>query len=259
MTNDNLNPYTLVGQRLERYQQRLKSKGTSLKREVDERYLSKWRSEALYHVSCVRTALVGGMMDYLIEQGLLNLERVSVSLVTDPLAHNTVEHLPEIPYGGADYVTTHSMIYAKFMACHNPHLKGIFVDSPNIRLEPADPQGRQRGRYLIDFSQLDVEVRRNRDIELEAYLDRPREVAAILQEDLAQGPQAFRGHGPGPASPRSSAWPRTASTPWMSASTCPKSPSRSSTRPRPRPSSAPRTWSGRWARPRTPSASSSWA
>ncbi|HWQ09004.1 MAG TPA: hypothetical protein VN436_07850, partial [Holophaga sp.] len=190
MTNGNLNPYTLVGQRLERYQQRLKSKGTSLKREVDERYLSKWRSEALYHVSCVRTALVGGMMDYLIEQGLLNLERVSVSLVTDPLAH-TVEHLPEIPYGGADYVTTHSMIYAKFMACHNPRLKGIFVDSPNIRLEPADPQGRQRGRYLIDFSQLDVEVRRNRDIQLETYLDRPSEVTAILQEDLARALKLF--------------------------------------------------------------------
>ena len=29
-------------------------------------------------------------------------------------------------------------------ACHNPHLRGIFVDSPNIRLELPDPQGRQR-------------------------------------------------------------------------------------------------------------------
>ena len=115
-----------------------------------------------------------------------------MSLVTDPLAH-TVEHLPEIPYRGADYVTTHSMIYAKFLACHNPHLKGIFVDSPNIRLEPADPQGRQRGRYLIDFSQLDVEVRRNRGIELDAYLDKPREVTALLQEDLAKALKLFEG------------------------------------------------------------------
>ena len=192
MTSTVLDPYTLVGQRLNRYQQSLAARGTTLKQEIDAHYLDKWRSEALYHVSRIRTSLVSGMIDHLIEEGLLNLERVSVSLVTDPLAH-TVEHLPEIPYRGADYVTTHSMIYAKFLACHNPHLKGIFVDSPNIRLEPADPQGRQRGRYLIDFSQLDVEVRRNRDLQLDAYLDKPREVTAILQEDLARALKLFEG------------------------------------------------------------------
>lgn len=192
MTTTVLDPYTLVGQRLNRHQQSLAARGSSLRQEIDEKYLGKWRSETLFHVSRIRTALVGGMMDHLIEEGLLNLERVSVSLVTDPLAH-TVEHLPEIPYRGSDYVTTHSMIYAKFLACHNPHLKGIFVDSPNIRLEPADPQGRQRGRYLIDFSQLDVEVRRNRGLELDAYLDRPRDVTAILQEDLGKALRLFEG------------------------------------------------------------------
>jgi len=192
MTPTVLDPYTLVGQRLNRFQQSLAERGSSLRREIDERYLGKWRSETLFHVSRIRTALVGGMVDHLVEAGLLNLERVSVSLVTDPLAH-TVEHLPEIPYRGADYVTTHSMIYAKFLACHNPHLKGIFVDSPNIRLEPADSEGRQRGRYLIDFSQLDVEVRRNRGVELDAYLDRPREVTALLQEDLAKALGLFEG------------------------------------------------------------------
>ncbi len=185
-------PYTLVGQRLNRHQKGLAARGTTLRQEVHTRYMDKWRSETLFHVSLIRTALVSGMMDHLVEAGLLNLERVSVSLVTDPLAH-TVEHLPEIPYRGADYVTTHSMIYAKFLACHNPHLKGIFVDSPNIRLEPADPEGRQRGRYLIDFSQLDVEVRRNRGVDLEAYLTRPQEVVALLREDLGHALGLFEG------------------------------------------------------------------
>ncbi len=185
-------PYALVGQRLQRFQEDLAARGSTLRQEIDTRYLSKWRSETLFHVSRIRTALVSGMMDHLIEAGLLNLERVSLSLVTDPLAH-TVEHLPEIPYRGSDYVTTHSMIYAKFLACQNPYLKGIFVDSPNIRLEPAEPQGRQRGRYLIDFSQLDVEVRRNRGIGLDTYLDSPREVTALLQEDLATALRLFEG------------------------------------------------------------------
>jgi aspartyl/asparaginyl-tRNA synthetase len=192
MNTSVLDPYTLVGRRLNRYQESLAARGSSLKQKIDEHYLDKWRSETLYHVSRIRTALVGGMMDHLIEEGLLNMERVSLSLVTDPLAH-TVEHLPEIPYGGADYVTTHSMIYAKMLACHNPHLKGIFVDSPNIRLEPADPGGRQRGRYLIDFSQLDIEVRRNRHIGLDMYLDKPGEVTEILREDLARALKLFEG------------------------------------------------------------------
>lgn len=185
-------PYALVGQRLNRHQKDLAARGTTLRQEIHARYMEKWRSETLFHVSRIRTALVGGLMDHLVAAGLLNLERVSVSLVTDPLAH-TVEHLPEIPYRGAGYVTTHSMIYAKFLACHNPHLKGVFVDSPNIRLEPADPEGRQRGRYLIDFSQLDVEVRRNRGVDLETYLTHPREVAAQLQEDMGKALELFEG------------------------------------------------------------------
>ena len=89
MTTTVLDPYTLVGQRLNRYQQTLAAKGTSLKQEIDERYLGKWRSEALYHVSRIRTSLVSGMIDHLSEEGLLNLERVSVSLVTDPASSAT--------------------------------------------------------------------------------------------------------------------------------------------------------------------------
>lgn len=183
-------PYTLVGRQLGAFQQRLASKGHGLSEYIERQYGAKWRSEALYHVHRVRTALVSGMTDFLIEAGLLNLERVSLSLVTDPLAH-TVEHLAGIPYRGADYVTTHSMIYAKFLACQNPYLKGIFVDSPNIRLEPADPEGRQRGRYLIDFSQLDVEVRRNRGLDLDRYLDEPGAVEAILREDMEKALRFF--------------------------------------------------------------------
>lgn len=192
MANLTLDPYTRVGQQLGRFQQQLASRGEGLGTHIERHYGAKWRSEALYHVHRVRTALVSGMTDFLIEEGLLNLERVSLSLVTDPLAHS-VESLAGIPYRGADYVTTHSMIYAKFLACQNPHLKGIFVDSPNIRLEPADPEGRQRGRYLIDFSQLDVELRRNRGVQLDAYLDDPETVEALLKADLAGALRFFEG------------------------------------------------------------------
>lgn len=184
--------YQQVGRRLNDYQNDLDGRGTNLAAEIERRYLGKWRSEALCHVLRVRTALVAGMQEWLVDQGLLNLERVSMSLLTDPLAHD-VEHLPRIPYRESPYVATHSMIYAKFLACHNPHLRGIFVDSPNIRLELPDAQGRQRGRYLLDFSQLDVEVRRERVITLEEYLDDPGGVSAHLQGELEQALAFFEG------------------------------------------------------------------
>jgi aspartyl/asparaginyl-tRNA synthetase len=183
-------PYQAIGNHLHRHQCRLADEGQSLDQDIDHRYLQKWKSETLYHVLRVRTALVSGMQDYLIQEGLLNLERVQMSLVTDPLAHD-VEHLPEIPYRGHPYVATHSMIYAKFLACHNAHLKGIFVDSPNLRLEL--PAGHQRGKYLLDFSQLDVEVRRNRGIGLETYLNHPAQVQTVLREDLSQALGFFEG------------------------------------------------------------------
>jgi aspartyl/asparaginyl-tRNA synthetase len=83
------------------------------------------------------------------------------------------------------------MIYHKFMACFNPRLKGIFVDSPNIRLEIESPQRKQRGKYLIDFSQIDIEVRRNRGITIEQYKNEPEKVKAILREDIEKAYDFF--------------------------------------------------------------------
>ncbi|HQJ10117.1 MAG TPA: hypothetical protein PLF54_14005, partial [Deltaproteobacteria bacterium] len=112
-----------------------------------------------------------------------NIERVQMSPVTDPLAHD-VEHVPTIHYKGMPYVSTHSMIYSKFLACFNPRIKGIFVDSPNIRLEIESPQRKQRGKYLIDFSQIDIELRRNRGIGIDEYKNSPDKVKKVLKEDF---------------------------------------------------------------------------
>jgi hypothetical protein len=86
---------------------------------------------------------------------------------------------------------THSMIYSKFLACYNPKIKGIFVDSPNIRLEIESPDRVQRGKYVIDFSQMDLEVRRNRGMDLETYLKKPGKVKEILAEDMEKGIDLF--------------------------------------------------------------------
>lgn len=165
------------------FQSALKESGTSLGNYIKETYMDKWRGDNLYHAMAIRTTLVNAMHVFLTDYGLFNMERVSLSPITDPLAHD-IEHVPSISYKGHIYRGTHSMIYSKFLSCINPKIKGIFVDSPNIRLELESPIGNQRGKYLIDFSQMDIELRRNRGIGLLEYLDKKEQVIDILREDM---------------------------------------------------------------------------
>jgi aspartyl/asparaginyl-tRNA synthetase len=172
-----------IGQSLYSFQAALKESGQTLDEFIRQNYITKWQGDSLYHASAIRTTFVNAMHNFLTNYGLFNLERVSMSPVTDPLAHD-VEHTPTISYKGYAYKATHSMIYSKFLACSNPKIKGIFVDSPNIRLEIESPIGLQRGKYLADFSQMDVEIRRNRNIPLDEYMNNTEKVTAILKEDM---------------------------------------------------------------------------
>lgn len=180
----------LIGQSLFGFQAALQQAGSSLGEYLEKYYYRKWTSDTLYAALSIRTTFVSAMHQFLADEGLLNIERLQLSPVTDPLAHD-VEYVPSIQYKGQHYLLTHSMIYAKFLACHHPRIKGIFVDSPNIRLEIESPDRVQRGKYLIDFSQMDLEMRRNRGIDLETYLHAPQKVKKILAEDLEKGLDLF--------------------------------------------------------------------
>jgi aspartyl/asparaginyl-tRNA synthetase len=180
----------LIGQSLFGFQAALQQAGSSLGEYLEKYYYRKWTSDTLYAALSIRTTFVNAMHQFLADEGLLNIERLQLSPVTDPLAHD-VEYVPAIQYKGQYYLLTHSMIYAKFLACHHPRIKGIFVDSPNIRLEIESPDRVQRGKYLIDFSQMDLEMRRNRGIDLETYLHSPEKVKKILAEDLEKGLDLF--------------------------------------------------------------------
>jgi aspartyl/asparaginyl-tRNA synthetase len=180
----------LIGQSLFGFQAALQQAGSSLGEYLEKYYYRKWTSDTLYAALSIRTTFVNAMHQFLADEGLLNIERLQLSPVTDPLAHD-VEYVPAIQYKGQYYLLTHSMIYAKFLACHHPRIKGIFVDSPNIRLEIESPDRVQRGKYLIDFSQMDLEMRRNRGIDLETYLHAPQKVKKLLAEDLEKGLDLF--------------------------------------------------------------------
>ncbi len=171
-----------IGEDLFHFQATIGQSGSTFEEFVRDNYVNKWVNDDIYNAMSIRTTFVTAINNFLVNEGLLNLERVEMSPVTDPLAHD-VEHVPTIHYKGMPYVATHSMIYMKFLACFNPKIKGIFIDSPNIRLEIESPQRKQRGKYLIDFSQIDVELRRNRGIDYGQYLKEPEKVKAVLKED----------------------------------------------------------------------------
>jgi len=181
---------TTIGQSLFGFQAALQQAGSSLEEYLDKYYARKWMGDTLYAAMSLRTTFVTAMHQFLADEGLFNLERIQMSPVTDPLAHD-VEYVPNIHYKGQLYVMTHSMIYSKFLACHNRKIKGVFVDSPNIRLEIESPDRVQRGKYLIDFSQMDIELRRNREIDLETYLKEPERVTKILNEDMEKAMDLF--------------------------------------------------------------------
>jgi aspartyl/asparaginyl-tRNA synthetase len=172
-----------IGESLYRFQSAINESGLSLEDYIRENYVNKWLSDELYHAVAVRTTFVNSINEFLAGEKLLNLEKVMLSIITDPLAHD-IERTPAIQYKGHTYLTTHSMIYSKFLACSNPKLRGIYVDSPNIRLEIESPTNTQRGRYLADFSQIDIELKRNRGVDLERYLNDQAGVTRMLREDM---------------------------------------------------------------------------
>jgi len=173
----------IIGESLYRFQSTINESGSTLEDYIREHYISKWMSDDMYHVAAIRTSFVNAITQFMVSEGLFNLEKVMLSLITDPLAHD-IEHTPSIQYKGHTYLTTHSMIYSKFLACSNKNIKGIYVDSPNIRLEMESPMRVQRGRYLADFSQLDVELKRNRGLTLDDYYYNSDRVTSILREDM---------------------------------------------------------------------------
>lgn len=173
----------VIGESLYRFQSAINENGLSLEDYIREHYANKWVSDDLYNVMAIRTTFVNSLTQFCINEGLFNLEKVMLSLITDPLAHD-IEHTPSIQYKGHTYLTTHSMIYSKFLSCSNSMIKGIFVDSPNIRLEMESPMRLQRGRYLADFSQMDIEIKRNRGISLDDYFGKQKMVREILNRDM---------------------------------------------------------------------------
>ncbi len=104
----------------------------------------------------IQTEALKAIHDYLYEQKLMQLMPVMLSPITDPLNHETSD--ARINYFGQELQLTKSMIFHKQIAIASAITKGIYIMSPNVRLEK--PLKRDSGRHLIEFSQVDIELRK---------------------------------------------------------------------------------------------------
>ena len=112
-------------------------------------------SKEMKDVLMVQTSALKAIHDYMWKHEILQLMPVMLSSVTDPLSHSVYDS--SITYAGQKLELTKSMILHKQMSIMRGDLKGIYIISPNIRLE-KEHLG-ETGRHLLEFSQVDIELR----------------------------------------------------------------------------------------------------
>lgn len=111
------------------------------------------RIKTIKNSLAVRSEVQRSSIEFLRREEFIEIQPVMISPITDPLRHSTYE--AQISYCGQTYRLTQSMIFHKQIAVCS--LEKIFTLSPNVRLEPPDHA--DTGRHLVEFVQLDLEVR----------------------------------------------------------------------------------------------------
>ncbi len=104
----------------------------------------------------VQSAVLRSLHEYMHDNGMVQLMPVILSPFTDPLNHPV--HHSSIEYDGQKLELTRSMILHKQLSLMRGDLDGIFIVSPNIRLERKESAS--SGRHLFEFSQVDIELRK---------------------------------------------------------------------------------------------------
>lgn len=103
----------------------------------------------------VQSAAMKAVQDYLWEKEVLLSSPVILSTITDPLNHPVEDS--SLKYRGQTLELTKSMILHKQLAIGKLDTKGIYIVSPNVRLEGDKEAG--SGRHLLEFSQVDIELK----------------------------------------------------------------------------------------------------
>lgn len=121
--------------------------------DVAERCYKRLTSSEMVPILSIKNKIREGLANFLRGEKFIEISPVIISPITDPLAHETLD--VKINYYGHRYMLTKSMIFHKQMALLT--FEKIFCFSPNIRFELKEKA--KSSRHLVEFSQLDLEVR----------------------------------------------------------------------------------------------------
>ncbi len=120
-----------------------------------ERPITVLKEHGTYPIEIVRvqTEALFAMHEFLRDAGIQQIMPVILSPVTDPLNHPVYD--ASIEYMDQKLQLTKSMILHKQVAVAKLDAKGIYVVSPNVRLEKSIGSD----KHLLEFSQLDIELK----------------------------------------------------------------------------------------------------
>jgi len=125
-------------------------------------------SEKLGAALRVQSTALKAVGDFMHRESFVQMMPVMISPITDPLCHSVYD--AKVHYAGQELSLTKSMIMHKQIAVSSPHLPKIFIVSPNIRLEKEELHG--TGKHLIEFSQVDIEMRETGKEEFMGLMER---------------------------------------------------------------------------------------
>ncbi len=113
----------------------------------------------------IQTEVLIAIHEFLYQEELLQLMPVIVSPITDPLCHPVYE--ASIKYLNQRLQLTKSMALHKQIAISTLDVKGIYIVSPNVRLE----KDIQSDNHLLEFSQLDIEMKDASALEFISFME----------------------------------------------------------------------------------------
>jgi len=120
-----------------------------------KRTIQKIKSKQMDAILRIQTSMLKAIHDFMSKKEVIQLMPVILSPITDPLCHSVFD--AEIKYYKQKFQLTKSMIIHKQVSLISEDRKGIYIISPNIRLEKRSYK--ETGRHLIEFSQVDFEFK----------------------------------------------------------------------------------------------------
>lgn len=121
---------------------------------VLDKAIKKMSRKELPHILRVQQAILRAVDEYMYKKGVTRIMPIMIAPITDTLNHEVEDC--GITYEGQKFDITKSMIFHKQIMLSSPYLDKIYIVSPNVRLEQAEPGDT---RHLFEFTQVDLEIK----------------------------------------------------------------------------------------------------